>query len=290
MADITEKLNSERERIQQHRQALIKDRLSELVSFHKSFKLSTPMPEDVAEIVGAKKKSPSQERETSTFDGPSKTSAELNTIGERSSSASIAAATAKHAQGGTAAVESSNTTTASDTAKSGTEATPAKTNAGTADRTAGDAKTDTRAPKEEDKKQQFKLNTKASSFKPRATATPFVPKVSASTSRASSAAGVSEFNPFFGRRVLKRTAVALWGDAFKIDNGSDQSDKTPTWPYGSRTYRSQFVQEEPEMMVYSSSHGGYMSQYAYGYYNPYQYPAQMAMMPPYSAAAAYGGN
>ncbi|KAJ1904136.1 poly(A)-binding protein binding protein [Coemansia sp. IMI 209127] len=290
MADITEKLNSERERIQQHRQALIKDRLSELVSFHKSFKLSTPMPEDVAEIVGAKKKSPSQEREANTFNGPSKASPELDTIGERSNSASTAAATTKHAQGDTAAVESSNTTAASDTAKPGTEATPAKSNAGATDRTAGGTKPDTRNTKEEDKKQLFKLNTKASSFKPRATATPFVPKISASTSRASSAAGVSEFNPFFGRRVLKRTGVSLWGDAFKIDSGSDQSDKTPTWPYGSRTYRSQFVQEEPEMMMYSSSHGGYMPQYAYGYYNPYQYPPQMAMMPPYSAAAAYGGN
>ncbi|KAJ2884187.1 poly(A)-binding protein binding protein, partial [Coemansia aciculifera] len=60
MADITEKLNSERERIQLHKQALIMDRVSDLVKFHKTFKLNSPMPKDVADIIGARNKSPIQ--------------------------------------------------------------------------------------------------------------------------------------------------------------------------------------------------------------------------------------
>ncbi|KAJ1662416.1 poly(A)-binding protein binding protein [Coemansia sp. RSA 1646] len=320
MADITEKLNSERERIQQHRKALIKNCMSELVKFQKSFKLSTPMPEDVAEIISSKKKSPSQESDGSTFNASTNTSPELDAKETRDGSPAPAVSLS-HAKEDAHATksshldaetrESSKTTATRDIAKTDAEAISAKGNDANIDNSATSTKPDTKHTKEkeksregtkaEDKKSAFKLNTKASSFKPRASATAFVPKISASTSRASSAAGVSEFNPFFGRRVLKRTSMSLWGDAFKIDSDSAQDDSTPTWPFGSRTYRSQFVPEEPEVMLYSSSHGGYMHQYGYGYYNPYQYPppqmamvppgvgTQMSTAPPYSAAA-YGGS
>ncbi|KAJ1900043.1 poly(A)-binding protein binding protein, partial [Kickxella alabastrina] len=71
MADITEKLNSERERIQQHKMALRQTRMSELKEFQKSFKLHTPMPEDLAEIIGVKKKQSLQrsDSESSTSSG-----------------------------------------------------------------------------------------------------------------------------------------------------------------------------------------------------------------------------
>ncbi|KAJ2556892.1 poly(A)-binding protein binding protein [Coemansia sp. RSA 1933] len=319
MADITEKLHSERERIKQHKHALLKNRMSELVKFHESFKLSTPMPDDVAEIVGAKKKSPPQEPETSTFNSSLKASPELGTNGEKDKSAVAAVEGPQKAQGDTEAKKPSQTDTKAaetgkTTTKTGAEATPAKRNDEAANSTVSPAKTEAKQSKEgkggeeaktgekAGEKAGFKLNTKASSFKPRAAATPFVPKIGTSTSRASSAAGVSEFNPFFGRRVLKKTGMRLWGDGFKLDDSSEQEDTAPTWPFGSRTYRSQFAQEEPEVMMYSSSHGGYMHRYGYGYYNPYQYPPppQMGMMgpgvgPPMSAAqpysvAGYGGN
>ncbi|KAJ1940461.1 poly(A)-binding protein binding protein, partial [Kickxella alabastrina] len=78
MADITEKLNSERERIQQHKMALRQTRMSELKEFQKSFKLHTPMPEDLAEIIGVKKKQSLQrsDSESSTSSGNTAPSSE----------------------------------------------------------------------------------------------------------------------------------------------------------------------------------------------------------------------
>ncbi|KAJ2517533.1 poly(A)-binding protein binding protein [Coemansia sp. RSA 1939] len=301
MADITEKLNSERERIHQHKQALLKNRMSELVKFHKSFKLSTPMPEDVAEIVGVRNKPHSQDTEADTPTDFTKTLAEQ--VSDRKSGGlsevmtdpkSNLESTAVDEHGHLAAhtAKPSNVTTTKESVKLSAEAISVESSSGVDGNTeskemvgskhAKEKEKEQRGTKVEDKKTAFKFNTKASSFKPSASATPFVPKFSASTSRASSAAGGSEFNPFFGRRVLKRSAMSLWGDAFELGEDSEKDgSSTPTWPFGQRTYRSQFAPEEPEVMMYSSSQGGYMHQYGYGYYNPYQYPPpQMAMLAP----------
>ncbi|KAJ2620423.1 poly(A)-binding protein binding protein [Coemansia sp. RSA 1358] len=319
MADITEKLNSERERIHQHKQALLKNRMSELVKFHKSFKLNTPMPEDVAEIIGAKKKSPGQGSESNASTTSGNAASESSTE-ESNGTPAAAVASPKPTSKDAAAKKPTQTVDSVPKTAVQTSTKPTKPNMDklseandkeeidvvdssakptkklTTDKTADE-------PKTEDKKPAFKFNTKASSFKPNVSATGLVPKFSASSSRASSAAGVVEFNPFFGRRILKKARISLWDGAFKLTEYSATGDHTPTWPFGSRTYRSQFVAEEPDVMMYQSQ-GGYMQQYGYGYYNPYQYPPhpppQMAMMPPGMAprmaatspysAAAYGGN
>ncbi|KAJ2450806.1 poly(A)-binding protein binding protein, partial [Coemansia sp. RSA 2336] len=260
MADITEKLNSERERIHQHKQALLKTRISDLVKFHQSFKLPTPMPDDIAEMVGCKKSDEPQKTVDSKPEAPEKADTKQSKPKESSSPA----------------VDSSKTSAAQDTGDS-----PA----------AGKTKADQKKP-------AFKLNAKASSFKPNAAAAPFVPKFSTATSRASSSAGTSEFNPFFGRRTLKRAALPLWGGAIQLPESPVSEDSAPTWPFGTRTYRCQFAPDEPEAMAYPPQ--GFMPPYGYGYYPSYQYPPQMHMVPPGAgapipasspySAAAYNGR
>ncbi|KAJ1739109.1 poly(A)-binding protein binding protein [Coemansia sp. RSA 1086] len=244
MADITEKLNSERERIHQHKQALLKTRISDLVKFHQSFKLPTPMPDDIAEMVGCKKSDEYQKATDSKPTAPEKADAKQSEPKKPSepSQDSPRTRTEKDARASSAA---------------------AKTKA-------------------DQKKSAFKLNAKASSFKPNAAAAPFVPKFSTASSRASSSAGASEFNVFFGRRTLKKTALPLWGGAFQLPESPVSEDNAPTWPFGTRTYRCQFAPDEPEAMAYPPQ--GYMPPYGYGYYPNYQYPPQMHMVPPGAGA------
>ncbi|KAJ1725315.1 poly(A)-binding protein binding protein [Coemansia erecta] len=325
MADITEKLNSERERIQQHKLALRQTRISELKEFQKTFKLPTPMPEDLAEIIGHKK--PSIQRSDSS--GSTGSAVADAAAGSSKDNATLVAADSK-----AAAVQKK--TESSPEAKpkfkpkpnKQTEAPPAQTAAKpeTSNKAVSQAKQETPSKVSEPAKQEvtpakqaqavpeksaaekpatqtkatgseagkgaekktagFKFNAKASSFKPSAAATPFVPKPGGRPSPAA----VSDFNPFFGRRVLKKAPVTLWGDVFQFasagntsgssssDGSSSTADNAPTWPFGSRTYRSQFVSDESDAMMYQQQ--SYMHQYGYGYYQAYQYPPQMPMMPP----------
>ncbi|KAJ2849031.1 poly(A)-binding protein binding protein [Coemansia brasiliensis] len=265
MADITEKLNSERERIHQHKQALLKTRISDLVKFHQSFKLPTPMPDDIAEMVGCKKQDESQRTVNS------------------SSAASAKADTKQLESKKNLEMSLSNSKTRDEKSAGASKA--------VADEDAAKTKADQKKP-------AFKLNAKASSFKPNASAVPFVPKFSTTSSRASSSAGTSEFNVFFGRRTLKKAALPLWGGAFQLPDAPASEDNAPTWPFGTRTYRCQFVPDELEAMAYPPQ--GYMPPYGYGYYPNYQYPPQMHMIPPGAgapisasspySAAAYSGR
>ncbi|KAJ1962967.1 poly(A)-binding protein binding protein [Dipsacomyces acuminosporus] len=311
MADITEKLSMERERMQQQKQALLINRMDELKKFHKSFKLSTPMPDDVAEITGVKKKgiqrsdsstsvasdrsaSPASSASTTTDKHTAATATSANPS-DKSAKKDMAKADSASAARPSAAASAAATTTVAKEAEPKTEAANAKKETPRAaaaisadkDGSAG-KKTETGAPgagsadsKKTDKKPGFKFNAKASSFKPNASAPTFVPKISASSSRTSSAAGTREYNPFFGHRRLNKSPQPLWNGAFKLPSASAaNSDASPTWQFGSRSYRSQFVPDEPEAMVYAPQGYG-MPQYGYGYYAPYQYPPQMPpMMPP----------
>ncbi|KAJ1878257.1 poly(A)-binding protein binding protein [Coemansia sp. RSA 486] len=345
MADITEKLNSERERMQQQKQALRQARMSELKEFQKSFKLKTPMPEDLAEIIGYKKK-PSAQSTNSSMSGESAEDTSSNTdTSKGTSSQTVAAAkavespeakstpkpkapskaqTQTHIQTQTQTQTQTKPEAKAEPKARSAEVTPAKSSDPPKQETpAAEQKPETsrqdEAPKQpaseketpnkqgpaikktppakqptatkqsdsdsvkaaEKRASSFKFNAKASSFKPSVTASPFVPKIG---SRASSAAS-GEFNPFFGRRVLKRAPLALWGGAFRLGKSSgttagngSSADNAPTWPFGTRTYRSQFVSDEPDAVMYQQQ--AYMHQYGYGYYHPYQYPPQMPMMPP----------
>ncbi|KAJ2743691.1 poly(A)-binding protein binding protein [Coemansia sp. BCRC 34301] len=311
MADITEKLNSERERIQLHKQALLKDRVSDLVKFHKTFKLHSPMPEDVAEIVGARNKSPLQRAGSSASADSDKATPVIEPSRSNSCSdnatkladlPSVPVAVVAARNVALPSVSSEEAPQLNSTAVP--EAAP-KSKGVAVDNSKAvceDPDVTGTEPKKTDKKSLFKFNAKASSFKPSVSAAAFVPKFSAPNSRASSSAGVSEYNPFFGRRILKRAPVSLWGDIIKLDGhqpsgGGD--DDAPIWPFGARTYRSQFVADEFEAMMYQPQ--GFMPQYGgYGYYQPYQYPPQVSMIPPGVAphmqasspytAAAYGGD
>ncbi|KAJ2792488.1 poly(A)-binding protein binding protein [Coemansia linderi] len=307
MADISEKLNSERERIQLHKQALLKDRVSDLVKFHKTFKLNTPMPKDVAEIIGARNKSPVQRVEpgaTANSQGaalnaePAKDSA-IGSTKSHTASATAAAAVTSESHAAHSAEEAPVVSCATVVTKD--EANSKKASVDDSKPVLEDAEGASAESKRGDKKALFKFNAKASSFKPSVGAAPFVPKLSAPSSRASSSAGVAEYNPFFGRRILKRAPVSLWSDIFKMDEHQADGDDAPIWPFGASTYRSQFVPDEAEIMMYQPQ--GFMPQYGYGYYQPYQYPPQMAMLPPgatprmqasspytTAAAAAYGGG
>ncbi|KAJ2802877.1 poly(A)-binding protein binding protein [Coemansia guatemalensis] len=312
MADITEKLNSERERIQQHKQALLKSRMSELVKFHKSFKLNTPMPEDVAEIVGAKSKGAagrSASTDTASSSGPSSSASASKERDARSPPA-----LGQHTKNATpehpakAEIVPPSPKDASQTArppvdegdggKQRVQQRPGMPDKVDAVTTGGPTKLPEEANKAP-KKASFKLNAKASSFKPSASASPFVPRAGTSSSRASSSAGGAEYNVFFGRRALNKSPLALWDGALRLPEDAVDGSAAPTWPFGSRTYRCQFVSEEPEAMYPPQ---GYMPPYGYGYYQPYQYPPQMPMVPPgqatrisasspytVTAAAPYGG-
>ncbi|KAJ1938837.1 hypothetical protein EC988_007471, partial [Linderina pennispora] len=242
MADITEKLNSERERIQQRKQAVLKTRMSELVKFHHSFKLSSPMPDDVAEIVGAKKRQPSPK---AAEEPPKKAEETKKAVEEEKKPAETKKEEPKQAEEPVKAEE------------------PKKT----------DEPTKASEAKKADDKKGFKFNAKAASFKPSASATPFVPK-------AGSKPAQPEYNLFFGRRTLDRTPKALWGGSFKMTPSSSPDDSSPTWPFGSRPYRSQYGFDEPDpMMMYAQQYG--MPQGYYGYMQyPYQQPPMMAGGPP----------
>ncbi|PIA19058.1 hypothetical protein COEREDRAFT_90946 [Coemansia reversa NRRL 1564] len=312
MADITEKLNSERERIQQHKQALLKNRMSELVKFHKSFKLNTPMPEDVAEIVGAKSKGgagTSAGSNTKSSSGPSSSASGSKEFDARSSSV-----LGRHTRDATpelsAKAEIASPPTRDTLQTSRTlvgEGVGGKQHiqqglgvSGKIDAVSTDSPA--KLPEETNrkpKKASFKLSSKASTFKPSASASPFIPRAGTSSSRASSSAGGAEYNAFFGRRVLNKSSLALWGGALRLPEGSVDDSAAPTWPFGLRTYRCQFITEEPEAMYPPQ---GYMPSYGYGYYQPYQYPPHIPMVPPgqttrisastpYNAttAAPYGG-
>ncbi|KAJ2161486.1 poly(A)-binding protein binding protein [Coemansia sp. RSA 552] len=316
MADITEKLNSERARVQQQKQALLKTRVSELVKFHQSFKLTSPMPDDVAEIVGARRKSGSPQTSTSSSASPEPATSAPETPATASGGASqrgqrqaeLNHAAPKKAAEPKEVARSKETTRPEETARPEERAEsaaadkpePGKDLAG--DKASGAGSKDSSKPtddaKKEAKKPAFKFNAKASSFKPSAAAAPFVPKFSASSSRTSSSADRAEHNAFFGRRTLKRAPLPLWGGAFKFSTEAECGDDGPTWPFGSRTYRSQFVAEEPEAMMYPQQ--GFMPPYGYGYYPQYQYPPHMGMVPPGTqmpasspyagAAAGYAGG
>ncbi|KAJ2882945.1 poly(A)-binding protein binding protein [Coemansia aciculifera] len=280
MADITEKLNSERERIQLHKQALLKDRVSDLVEFHKTFKLRWPMPDDVAEIVGARAKSPiqcagSSISADSDASVPDVGSADSNAI----NSAELPTAPVAIANESKVAQPAEEAPVVSGTAViPEVEVRPTEGSVGDSRPIHEDVEGAATESKKGDKKTLFKFNAKASSFKPNVGAAPFMPKFSAPSSRASSSAGVTEYNPFFGRRILKRAPVSLWGDIFKMEEHQAGGDDAPIWPFGARTYRSQFIPDEAEAMMYQPQ--GYMPQYGYGYYQPYQYPPQMPMLPP----------
>ncbi|KAJ2779014.1 poly(A)-binding protein binding protein [Coemansia javaensis] len=293
MADITEKLNSERERIHQHKQALLKNCISELVKFQKSFKLNTPMPDDVAELVGVKKKAVGKPPP----EAPAASAAAKAAEGLAAKAAEGLAA--KAAEGPAAKAAASGDTGAPAKGEPGPDPEPQPqkaTSPGSSDASASAQAPAADEGAREPKKPAFKFNAKASSFKPSAAASPFVPKHSASSSRASSAAGASEYNAFFGRRTLKKAPLPLWGGAFKLPKSCPSGDGAPTWPFGSRTYRIQFVPDGPEAMMYPLQ--GYMA--PYGYYQHYQYPPpHMGMIPPggaprvaasspYMAAAAAG--
>ncbi|KAJ2667033.1 poly(A)-binding protein binding protein [Coemansia sp. RSA 1199] len=280
MAEITEKLNSVRERIHQQKQDMLKNCVSELVKFHQTFKLPTPMPKDIADMVGAKKKSDVQQSSTSA---QLSSDAAVSAVSEPAAVASepVVVATKKSDPKPVEdkLVETKPAETKSAKAKPAetkpvspkpAETKPAKAKPASPKSTEAspEVKPADAPEKKEQKKTGFKFNTKASSFKPSVAASPFVPKLSASSSRASSSTGFNEFNAFFGRRTLKKSPLPLWGGAFKLPESPVSNDDTPTWPFGSRTYRCQFVPEELEHMMYPPQ--GYMPPYAYSYYPPYQ--------------------
>ncbi|KAJ2037222.1 poly(A)-binding protein binding protein, partial [Coemansia sp. S16] len=302
MADITEKLNSERERIQLHKQALLKDRVSDLVEFHKTFKLRWPMPDDVAEIVSTKNKGPIQRAGSSTSADSDGVVPDIGPAGNAISSADLPTAPATIASENKVAqpVEEAPVVSGNVVIPEA-EVGPKEGSADEPKPNREDIEGAAAESKKGDKKTLFKFNAKASSFRPNVGAAPFMPKLSAPSSRASSSAGVAEYNPFFGRRILKKAPVSLWGDIFKMSEHQAGGDDAPIWPFGTRTYRSQFIPDEVEAMMYQPQ--GYMPQYGYGYYQPYQYPPQMSMLPPgvaprmqasspytTAAAAGYGGG
>ncbi|KAJ2711535.1 poly(A)-binding protein binding protein, partial [Coemansia spiralis] len=281
MADITEKLK-------EHKRAMRKDTTSNLRMFSDTLKLPTPMPDDVAEMVGAKKKSKKGESPPPPA-APVTTAAPAKEAKTQSPPPPVVDAPPATKQAPIDAASKqqprkrpgSGSSPGNDAKPAATAVTPAKPAPkdeppvpATKDVPPAQApKDEPLAPANEPKKSAFKFNAKASTFKPSATAAPFVPKFGATSSRAPSAAAVGpgEQNPFFGRRPLKRAPLPLWGGAFKLAAATDRDD-APTWPFGSRTYQSQFVVDGPDAMMYPPH--GYMPPYAYGYY---QYPPQMAM-------------
>ncbi|KAJ2438118.1 hypothetical protein GGI03_009087, partial [Coemansia sp. RSA 2337] len=192
MADITEKLNSERERIQLHKQALLKDRVSDLVEFHKTFKLRWPMPDDVAEIVSTKNKSPIQRAGSSTSAASDGVVPDVGPAGNAISSADLPTATATIASENKVAqpVEEAPVVSGNVVIPEA-EVGPKEGSADEPKPNREDIEGAAAESKKGDKKTLFKFNTKASSFKPNVGAAPFMPKLSAPSSRASSSAGVA---------------------------------------------------------------------------------------------------
>ncbi|KAJ1678849.1 poly(A)-binding protein binding protein, partial [Spiromyces aspiralis] len=266
--DIATRIITEREKLQMKKKAMIQDKMAELVEFGSKFKLKTPMPEDVAEIIRPKK---------AALSGNTEDDAEDNGSAE------------ERPEGGD--------TVAIDTAKDVTQKTSAEANA--ADTAPKGAKEPASKPTKPTT--EFKLNANAPSFRPNPKAPAFVPKVArAAASGRTHSAARPEYNPFFGSRKVDKQPVKLWGDVLAIparssDSSSSKASETaPTWTYGNRSFRTHFMPQGRDISgatMDGSGAGYYMSipqpypHPQYGYVPGHHLPSMPAPPPPFMSPA-----
>ncbi|KAJ1983216.1 poly(A)-binding protein binding protein [Dimargaris verticillata] len=256
-------VSTEKERLQHTKQAFLRKakdgRVADLINFSKNFKLKTPMPADLARIVG--KPSPAPAETAPASKAPAKSLA---------SSKASAPTTAASVASASPPTSGATPTAMASAADSKLTSTPLAS--------AGN----------------FKLNINAMSFKPNPGATPFVPKPrSTSKPPATTSTHDSALLAFFGTRTVPRSGPSLnklYEAAFRPCSAAPKPLTVgPTWPLGTKTFLQQFSAQSSaghggdlyESTMYSGP-GGYG--YAYGYGGPsyHRYPAMYGdgTMPP----------
>ncbi|KAJ1968153.1 poly(A)-binding protein binding protein [Dimargaris xerosporica] len=251
-------VSTEKERLQHTKQAFLRKakdgRVADLINFSKNFKLKTPMPADLAKIVG--KPAPSLSDNAPVSKAPAKPPA------------------------------------LSEPAAETTKVSAASTNPPTSGATPMATVKPTSSPPSS--AGSFKLNVNAISFKPNPGATPFVPKPrSTPKPPASTSAHDTALVAFFGSRTVPRcgpSLTKLYEAAFTPHPASPKpSTVGPTWPFGTKTFLQQFSAQStagPGSDLYDGAMypgpGGYG--YAYGYGGPgyHRYPPMYGdgTMPP----------
>lgn len=237
-------VGDEKQKYMVKKQALAKKekdgRLADLLKFSQSFKLKTPVPQDLVPIL-AKDKEKQEEivQKAKTTASPK---AENKTL-EATSSASLQDADSK-----------SNATVKLPGPAVSSAVSPA-TKVNTAAIAPTKPSTSSLSPSSANA-QSFKFNIKASSFKPNPKAATFAPSpLAAATDKkpqtaptASSAppaaAPSTPMNPFFGANIPRKTDASL-RDGFdpirRNRHTHNPKTITPTWPYGTKSFRAQYT-------------------------------------------------
>ncbi|KAF9052401.1 hypothetical protein BDZ89DRAFT_1088489 [Hymenopellis radicata] len=261
-------VSSEKQRLAQKRQALVKNemdkRMADLVKFSQSFKLNKPIPEDLVPILAKDEEKQKAIKEKANKDAASVSARNIG---------STTPAGAPRAQGGKAAnmaeasrkaiVNGAKTTVppppsavgqkpSAATTKDGGKksiamviqpippfkgarkptaqsATAAKTNGAVAS-PANVQESALSAPLKAPASPSNRLNVNASSFRPNPKASAFTPTSAVPN------------NPFFGTRVIKKTPVNIKDDfnPFKHSKVVDASHISASWPYNGKRYMQMY--------------------------------------------------
>ncbi|PWN26108.1 hypothetical protein BDZ90DRAFT_281072 [Jaminaea rosea] len=251
-SDFKQFVSSERMRFESRKQQQTeqekKARLAELKSWSSSFKLKTPMPEDVASVVhkspDSKPRDPALQKSLS----PAPAHAQSSSMAPTSSSGAASASTAA-----TPAPPSTQAAQLADTKAMLSKMTipkipPFKAKQDGAAPAAG------AAPALPSSSAMSKMSAKASSFKPfNPAAASFTPGAGAGAASSTPAAPAPPANPFFGNRPLNKSATPLHvrEDFTPFKKGSskvvpESSSIPPTWPYNGKSFRAMYTQPQAQ--------------------------------------------
>ncbi|KAF9971605.1 hypothetical protein BGZ73_005429 [Actinomortierella ambigua] len=264
-----ERLNQEKERLSQKRIELEKKekekaqkQKEEWIEFSKKLTLTTPVPEDLKEMLNKSKSS-----KTAKEEAPKEPA---GTKEEPASAATTASASASSATATTTTV----TTTTSSTAAT-TTSVSGSTSVGTESKPA-EKPAEKPADKPADKPAStFKLNAKASVFKPNVNAVPFTPSGALATAAAADKKADKTL-AFFGKAIRKgpMELEKVMGPPFQKGKAIPASTSvTPTWSTGGkRMFRHMFQESsgyEEDMYGGQAGPGGYYQMGSYRYPAPF---------------------
>ncbi|OZJ03154.1 hypothetical protein BZG36_03894 [Bifiguratus adelaidae] len=273
---------TEKERLQQRRQAIQKKekdgRLAELMKFHATFKLNSPVPDDLVPLLGKAKKA--EEASSGATSNKPEASAQFKD----------ATLVAKPAAEGKAksidVIETPKPPKQESPAQPADKATPSSSAASAPLVDATESTAAAAAPAASESKPTEapakKLNPKATEFKPNVNAPVFTPGAKPAAP-ATSKAPKSQTNTFFGDKQVKKgrfPSKHVLASPFEKDQAQqDPKSVTPTWPYGTKSYRHQY-----QVTNYEDDNNPMQANQAYQYaysMGQFRYPQQFAPgMPP----------
>ncbi|KAL8284188.1 hypothetical protein RQP46_004937 [Phenoliferia psychrophenolica] len=251
-------VTSEKVRLTQKREQIVKtaerkdqdSRLASLLEFSQSFKLKTPMPDDMASIGRDNTKKPSSSTVTSPVQSPLRPAARALTPATPTAGAGKSASTRSSPTAAriaeippfkpkVAASAGSTPVLASARMPSLTASTPAPATPALAAATAS-------TPLKPPTASTSKINPHAPVFvfKPNPNASAFTPSFAASPSRKPAELPAAPLNPFFGNKVIKKSSPSMHvkEDFTPFKNGVvPESTTVPqAWPFTGKSYKSMF--------------------------------------------------